>query len=230
MKQLVQRLCIGVLACAIAQSCLSGRSFDSRGTIDGSLRDSSYVAPGGAWSFAVDGEPRGFGASFVDGADGTGGRYVTRHVVAWGWIDVWVAPVTAHAASVAALGGVEELADTQSANHVRELEALDATVHVLSRALTTVQGRPTVRHVYEVRAPDMEAHGWPYFLLGEQERWYVEVVDVVDWGDALVRFTGAFELNPKHGADDFFNAAPVARAQELIATPEATFARPAAAR
>lgn len=230
MKHLLQLCCIGWLACGIATSCRSASPAESRAQVEGSFADLRYVAPGGAWSFEVDRALHGFGESLIDGADGTGGRYVTRQLALWGWLDVWVAPVTSRATSVAALGGVEPLADTQSANRVRELESAGATVRVLSRATTRVQGRAAVRHVYEVRAPDMEARGWPYFLLGKQERWYVEVVDVADWGDALVRFTGAFEMNPKQRADSFFNTAPVARAQELIATPEATFSRPAVGR
>ncbi|MCK6447557.1 MAG: hypothetical protein L6Q99_14290 [Planctomycetes bacterium] len=227
MKPFLRLCCLVGLACGLAPSCRTSSPFETRAQIEGSLDDLRYVAPGGAWSFEIDRELHGVGHSFVDGIDGTGGRYVTRRLTLWGSLDVWVAPVSSRAPSVEALGGVERLADTQSANRVRELESAGATVHILSRATTQVQCRAAVRHVYEVRAPNVEARGWQYFLLGKQERWYVEVVDVVDWGDALVRFTGVFELNSKQREGSYFNATPVVRAQEVLATPEATFARPA---
>lgn len=214
---------LALLACACLPSCRSS----SAPPLAGEFVEPRYTSPDGQWSVEFEVTGLGLGATLADGSDGTGGWFVTWHEPGWGWADVWVAPVATAGASVEALGGVERLADNQSNHRVRELEAAGATVRVLSRARVEVHGRPAVRHVYETHTPGGGPAIWPLLGLGRAPSANVEVVDVVDWGDALVRFSGVFELQAQHGEQSAFHASPVVRAQALIARPQATFARPA---
>jgi hypothetical protein len=190
----------------------------------GAFVEDRYVAPDGSWSVEVPFSLSDGIMSVIDGSDGTGGYFLTWGSPIAGTADVWVAPVE----SVTALGGIEKLADTQSANLVHEVKANDpaATLRVLDRSLVQVHGRAAVRHVYELDRPSTGPTLGPLRFFGTSAEKSLSVVDVVDFGDAIVRFTGTYALHGREESDSYWHQNPVNRASRMLDTLEATFERP----
>lgn len=191
----------------------------------GVFDEGRYVAPDGSWSVELPFSSTDGLTGIVDGPDGTGGHFLSWGSEITGVADVWVAPVE----SVAALGGIEKLADTQSANLVHDAKTDDptATLRVLDRSIVQVRGRAAVRHVYELEHPSKGLRLGPLHVLGTSAAKSLSIVDVVDFDDAIVRFTGTYVMHGDEQPDSTWHQNPASRASRMLDTAESTFERPA---
>lgn len=213
-----------VLWACVATTPLTGCATPPEKRLAGVFDAGRYVAPDGSWSVHLPFARTDGIIGVIDGADGTGGQFLTWGSVVTGAADVWVAPVE----SVAALGGIEKLADTQSENLVRKVKANDptATLRLLERSIVQVQGRAAVRHVYELDNPSKGPTIVPLSFVGTSAAKSLSIVDVVDFDDAIVRFTGTYVIYGTEKPDSYWHQNPVTRASRMLDTVESTFERP----
>lgn len=173
----------GLLALGLSLTT-AGCSTWHRLTLGGSLHSDYYAAPNDAWSVHMPSDRQFATESGRDGVDDNGGRFFE-------WSDPWERKASVRVTpteSIAALGGIEKLADDGISELEGERKAAGETFRVLSRSMIEVHGRRGVRHVVEFVVPSKRLP-----LLGEHTNQVTSIAieDLVDWDDvALVRFRG----------------------------------------
>ncbi|MBI5434022.1 MAG: hypothetical protein HZA52_14415 [Planctomycetes bacterium] len=209
------------LALGLVFASSSCRSAPLEIRLAGAFDAGHYAAPDGSWSVRVPFERNHPLIDVKDGADGAGGWFLTWAFAFWSHADVWVAP----AASIAALGGIETLADNGVASRAKECKAAGQSFRVLSRSEIEVQGRRGVRHVFETVE---EGERSPPFGLKTSTKTSLVIEDLVDWDDrAMVRFSGAHVSLDEADRPDARGASATERAKSALESLEQSFRLPA---
>ncbi|MCC6409886.1 MAG: hypothetical protein IT453_22220 [Planctomycetes bacterium] len=203
---------------ALALTASSCRSAPPETRLAGRFDAGYYAAPDGSWSVRLPFERTHPLIDVQDGADGTGGWFLTWAFAFWSHADVWVAPTP----SIAELGGIATLADNGIASRAHESAAAGQSFRVLSRTEIEVQGRRGVRHVFETVE---EGERSPPFGLKTSTRTSLVIEDLVDWDDrAMVRVTGAHSWA---GDADASSNSAAEHAKGALESLEQTFRLPA---